>query len=328
MRSQKVQNSTVTFTPNTYAGQAAGAFMLASITGADMINNGLLYMQETRSNKYVLPTWGHDYTQFIQNPKATPTPGAGKPTGGERYLNLGEYLIYAEINPNEFADHWFAKDMPELLINRGLPPQANSVVIYEVMRQHAKYLNLLINNGNSAGTTYTNVNGEDIGAYIDGLVTKCSADSGVLKVSSPITLTNVNVAGELDRGYQKLPAAIKYNLDVIIICSYLTYDLYTEYQRNVGTQPYKGIDVTEAGVKKFRGKILIPVADFPDNTFIYIKAMTTRESNLWLGLNSKADENNIQFEKTEAKSDLWFVKGKMKVDVNYVFPFEIVYYGA
>ena len=325
MRAKKVLNSTISFTPNTYAGQAAGAFMLASITGADMINNGLMYMQETRSNKYVLPTWQHDYTQFIQNPKADPTPGNGKPLGGERYLNLGEYLIYAEVNPNEFADHWFAKDMPELLIDRGLPPQANSVVIYEVMRQHAKYLNLLINNGNSAGTTYTNVNGEDIGAYIDGLVTKCSADSGVLKVTSPITLTNVNIAGEFDRGFQKLPASIKYNPDVVIICSYLTYDLYTEYQRN---QTYKGIDVTKEGEKKFRGKYLVPVADFPDNTYIYIKALTTRESNLWLGLNSKSDENNIKFAMKNASSDLWFVKGKMKIDTNYVFPFEIVYYGA
>lgn len=320
--------STINFTPNTYAGQAAGAFMLASITAADMVNNGCFYIKETKSNKFVLPTWTNDYTQFVQNPKATPTPGLGKATAGERYLDLGEYLIYQEVNPQEFADHWFAKDMPELLINRGLPPQANSVVLYEVMRQHAKYLNLLVVNGNTAGTSYTNVNGEDIGAYIMGLVPKASADADVRKVTSPIALTNANVAGELDRGFQRMKDSVKYSTDMVILCSYLTYDLYTEYQRNAATQPYKGIDVTEQGVKKFRGKTLIPVADFPNDTFIYIKALPTMESNLWMGLNSKSDENTLQFEKLQPNSDLWFVKGKMKVDVNYLFPDEVVYYGA
>lgn len=317
--------STINFTPNTYAGQAAGAFLLASITGADMVNNGLMYVQETKSNKFVLPTWQHDYTQFIQNPKATPTSGLGKATNGERYLNLGEYLIYQELNPQEYADHWFAKDMPEQLINRGLPPQANSVVIFEVMRQHAKYLNLLLLNGNAAGTSYLNADGEDIGKYIDGLVTKCSADANVLKVTSPITLTNANVAGEFDRGYAKLPAALKFNPDVVYIVSYNTYDLYTEYQRN---QTYKGIDVTAQGVLRYRGKVVVPVADCPDSTFVIIKATPTRESNLYFGLNSTSDENNIQFEKLQANSDMWFIKGKMKVDINYIFPGEVVYYGA
>lgn len=321
-------DSGFTLSPNTYAGQAAGQFMLASLTAADMLNNSAVYVKETLSNKFTIPTWKHDYTQFVQDPKATPTGGLGAISNGERYLNLGEYLIYQEFNPNIYADHWFAKDMPELLIGRGLPVQANSVVIYEVMRQHATYLNMLINKGNLAGTSILNVNGEDIGKYIDGFVTRMSADSAVAKVTSPVALTNVNVAGEFDRGHQKIKASLRYDPKMRYFCSYLTYDLYTEYQRNVGTQPYKGIDVTEAGVLKFRGKEVVPVADFPEDTFYIAKALPTMESNLWLGVNSTDDQNNLQIDRVAANSDNWFVKGKMKVDVNYVFPDEIVYYGA
>jgi len=315
-------------TPNTYSGQAAGQFMLAALTGADMINSSSLYVKETLSNKFVIPTWKHDYTQFIQNPKATPTAGNGVITNGERYLNLGEYLIYQEFNPNIYADHWFAKDMPELLMDRGLPFEANSVVLYEIMRQNATYLNLLINNGNTAGTSYVNADGEDIGKYIDGFVTKMSADANVAKVSSPITLTNVNVAGEFDRGFQKIAPALRYDPKMRYFCSYLTYDLYTEYQRNVVTQPYKGIDITEAGVLKFRGHEIVRVADFPENTFYIAKALPTMESNLWLGVNSSDDQNNLKIGQVAANSDFWFVKGKMKIDVNYVTPAEITYYGA
>lgn len=321
-------DSGFTLSPNTYAGQAAGQFMLASLTAADMLNNSAVYVKETLSNKFVIPTWKHDYTQFVQDPKETPTTGNGKISNGERYLNLGEYLIYQEFNPNIYADHWFAKGMPELLINRGLPVEANSVVLYEVMRQHATYLNLLINKGNTAGTSILNVNGEDIGKYIDGFITKMSADTDVAKVVSPTTLTNVNIAGELDKGHAKMVDALKYDPKMRYFCSYLTYDLYTEYQRNVGTQPNKGIDVTQEGVRKFRGKELVPIADFPNDTFYIAKALPTMESNLWLGVNSKDDQNNLQIDKVSAASDKWFVKGKMKVDVNYVFPEEIVYYGA
>lgn len=315
-------------TPNTYTGQAAGQFMLAALTAADLINSGALYIKETKSNKYVIPTWGHDYKQFVQDPKATPVGGAGVITNSERYLELGEYLIYQEFNPQIYADHWFAKDMPELLIGRGLPVEANSVILYEVMRQHAAYLNMLLNNGNKAGTTVLNADGQDIGKYIDGLVTKMSADANVIKVSSPVAFTNVNIAGEFDRGFQKIKPALRYDKKMRYFCSYLTYDLYTEYQRNAATQPYKGIDVTEAGVLKYRGHEIVPVADFPENTYYIGKALPTMESNFWMGVNSTSDENNLQIERLQANSDMWFIKGKMKVDVNYVFPDEIVYYGA
>ncbi len=305
------------FSPNTYAGQAAGQFMLAAITGADMVGGGNIRIQETKSDKWVMPTWQNTYDQFVQDPTAEPVT-SGEIDLGERYLNLGEYLVFQKFNPQQFSGHWYAKDMPELLVDRGLPVEANSVIIYEIMRQNAKYLNKLIINGNTSLSTNMK--------YIDGLVTKMSADSSVLKVASPTTLSNSNIAGEFDKGYAKLPDALKYDFDVKVFCSYHTFDLYTEYQRT--TQTYKGIDVTEIGVRKFRGHNLVPVADFPDDTFFFAKGMPSMDSNLVMGVNSSSDQNNIKIGPVNATSDLWFVKAKIKVDVNYIFPQEIVYYGA
>lgn len=308
---------TFNFSPNTYAGQAAGQFLLAAVTSADMIGGGNVRIVETKSNQYVLPTWQNLSDEFVQDPTPTPV-DSGDISVGERYLTLGEYLIYQKFNPQQFADHWYAKDMPDMLMDRGLPVEANSVIIYEIMRQNAKYLNKLIINGNTSLSTNMK--------YINGFVTKMSADASVLKVSSPTTLTNTNIGGEFDKGYALLIDAMKYDFDVKLYCSYHTFDLYTEYQRT--TQTYKGVDVTEMGVKRYRGHNLQPVADFPDNTFFFGKGLTSMDSNLVMGVNSTSDENNLKIAPLQANSDLWFVKGKMKVDVNYVFPGQIVYYGA
>lgn len=304
------------FSPNTYAGQAAGQFMLAAITGADMINGGNLYIKETKSNKYVLPTWQHTYDQFVQDPAATPTPGAGTINVGERYLNLGEYLIYQEFNPQDYADHWFAKDMPELLLDRGLPVEANSVILYEIFRQNAKYLNKLINNGDTTLTSNMK--------YIDGLITKMAADSAVTKIGSPVALTNSNiVSAALDPLYSALPDALKFNPDVKFYMGYTDFAKFEEYQRN---QTYKGIDVTRMGVPEYRGHKIEKIADLPENSIYVAKGLPTMESNLWMGVNSTSDENNIKLAPLQANSDLWFVKAKIKVDVNYVFPAEVVLY--
>lgn len=307
------------FSPNTYAGQAAGQFLLAAVTNADMIGGGNVRIIETKSNKYVLPTWQNLADEFVQDPTPDPV-SSGTILNGERYLNLGEYLVYQEFNPQQYADHWYAKSMPELLIDRGLPVEANSVILYEIMRQNAKFLNKLIINGNTS--LLTNMK------YIDGLVTKMSADTAVYKPSGATTLSNTNVATEFDKGYAMLIDALKYDMDVKYYCSYHTFDLYTEYQRNVGTQPYKGIDVTDMGVRRFRGHEVVPVADFPDNTYFITKGLTSMDSNLVMGVNSISDENNLKIGPKNATSDLWFVKGKLKVDVNYIFPTQVVYYGA
>ena len=64
----------------------------------------------------------------------------------------------------------------------------------------------------------------------------------------------------------------------------------------------------------------------PDNCVFVAKGTASMDSNIWLGLNSASDENNLKLAPLQNNSDLWFVRGKMKVDVNYVFGTEVVLY--
>ena len=302
-------------TPNTYAGQAAGQFMLASVTNADMIGGANVYIKETKSNKYVMPTWQHLSDEFVQDPAATPST-SGVITLGERYLNLGEYMIYQTFNPQDYADHWYAKDMPDLLLDRGLPVEANSVILYEIFRQNAKYLNKLIVNGD---TTLSNKM-----KYINGFITKMAADAGVYKIPSTVALTSSNiVSAALDPLYQNLTDALKFDTNVKFYMGYADFVKFEAFQQ---TQTYKGIDITMMGVPRYRGHEVVKVADQAENTIYVAKGLATMDSNLWMGVNSVSDENNIKIAPLQANSDLWFVKGKIKVDVNYMFPGELALY--
>ena len=302
-------------TTNTYAGQAAGKYMLAAITGADLIGGGHVYLKDTKSNKFVMPTWQNAYDQLIQDSTPTPT-STGTITLDERPLSLGEYQIYQEFNPQDYADYWFAESMSQMLLDRGLPVEANSVILFEIMRQHAKFLNKLAFNGDKSLTTTMK--------YIDGFITKAVADSNVYKIPSPVALTNSNiVSAAFDPCYQNLPDACKFDPEVKFFVSYATYSLYEEYQRN---QTYKGIDVTLMGVPMYRGHQVVKIADMPDNCVWVCKGTTDMESNMWMGVNSTDDQNNLKLAPLQANSDLWFVKGKMKVDVQYVFGAQAVLY--
>lgn len=64
----------------------------------------------------------------------------------------------------------------------------------------------------------------------------------------------------------------------------------------------------------------------PDNCVFVAKGNNTMESNMWMGINSIDDQNNLKLSPLQANSDMWFVRGKMKVDVNYVFAPQVILY--
>ncbi len=299
----------------TYAGEAAGQFIVKAITGADTIKGGHCYVKDGIKKKFTIPRWDADYEDLIQDRAATPiTKGSMTVTG--QTLTPADYMIYVEFNPRDFEDHWYATQLNPTLIDRALPVSVESVVVQEVMKRHTKFFNKIIWQGNTALTT--------IYKYFNGWVTRASASSSTLKVSSPTTLSAANIQAEFLKGYALLPEALRYDDDMKYFCSYGTYDFYATSQIN---QTYKGIDTTEAGVKLFKGKKVIPIADFPADTFIIAKGLPDMGSNLWVGMNS-VDDASLQLQKKQANSELYFIKMLMKADVNFGWDEEIVYYGA
>lgn len=299
----------------TYAGEAASQFIVKAITGADTINGGNVYVKDGIKKKFTIPRFDVDYEDLIQDRQATPqSKGTMNVTG--QALTPADYMIYTEFNPRDYEDHWFATQLNETLIDRSLPYSVESVVVQEVLKRHAKFFNKILWTGDTTGT--------GIYKYFDGFIKKAKNASDTNVVSSPVTLTVSNIQGEFLRGYNLIPAALRYDKDMKYFCSYATYDLYAQSQIN---QTYKGVDTTAEGVPTFKGRRVEKIADFPDNTFFIAKGKPGMDSNLWVGLNSVADEG-LQLQRLQANSELYFIKMLMKADVQIGWNNETVYYGA
>jgi hypothetical protein len=124
------------------------------------------------------------------------------------------------------------------------------------------------------------------------------------------------------KGYKAIPPELRYNPSMKFFVSYATYDLYADSQI---AQQFKGIDITQDGLRKFKGRTVVPIADFPDNTYVIAKGLATPESNLWVGMNS-TDDAKLELRQLQANSELWFIKMLMKVDVQYGWFEEAVLY--
>jgi len=299
----------------TYAGEVASQFIVKAITGADTVNGGHVYVKDGIKKKYTIPRWDANYEDLIQDRKATPI-SKGSMTVDGKVLQPEDYMIYMEFNPRDFEDHWYATQLNPAIIDRSLPYSAESVVVQGVLARHAKYFNKAIwNNDKSLSTIYK---------YWNGFIKNAQDDSDVIDVASPTTLTSSNIVAELEKGYVLIPDALKYNLSMKIFVSYKTYDLYMQAQI---AQEFKGVDFTSMGRDTYKGLSVVKIADFPNDTYMIAKGMSTPESNLWVGINSFSDEG-LKLAPLQANSELWFIKMNMKADVQIGWGSEVVLYKA
>ena len=97
------------------------------------------------------------------------------------------------------------------------------------------------------------------------------------------------------------------------------------YEQALREDTYKNQDTTSAGINKYSGYNVCPCAGIPDDTFVICIAKPDVDSNLWLGLNSTED-NQLQLQRLQANSELFFVKGLFKMDTQFGFADQIVIY--
>lgn len=302
-------------TDTTYAGEAASQFIVKALTGADTINGGNVYVKDGIKKKFTIPRFDVDYEDIIQDRAATPTPKGEMDITGQ-VLEPEDYMIYMEFNPRDFEDHWYATQLNPTLIDRNLPYTVESVVVQEILKRHAKFFNKIMWNGDTTLTT--------IYKYFDGFLKKAANAGDTVVVSSPITLTASNIQGEFERGYELIDPALVFDPDMKFYCSYNTFIIYGQSQIN---QSFKGVDTTKEPVPYYKGRKVERIADFPDNTYLIAKGKPDTESNLWVGLNSIADEG-LQLARLQANSELYFVKMLMKADAQIGWNNETVLYGG
>jgi hypothetical protein len=303
-------------TDTSYAGEVASNFITKAITGNEIVQGGHCYVKDGIKKEYHIPRLNVD--NIIQDRAETPT-SQGSITVDGRKLVPQDYMIYVEFNPRDFEDHWYAAQMAPKLIDARLPATAESVIIQEVLKAHDRFLGKALLQSDLTG------NAAKPFGYFDGFVTRAkAANSGTIIVPSPAALTTANIGGAFQSTLNLVPSGLLYDLSLKFFVSYKTAQIWEEAQR---TGTYKGVDGTQAGLMRFAGRQVVPLAGMPDNTILAAKGSANTESNLWVGMNSK-DDATVKLSPLQANSELWFIKMLCKVDAQIGYNEETVLYSV
>jgi len=310
----------------TYAGDFAPYFWIPATFGMDTLQKGAVYVQDKIKKQHTIGRM--DFANPLQARVPTPTPvPASSFTVDGRVLVPLDFMVYTEFNPRDYEQHWLAVQLSDTLLARELPVTAEHYMMQVALARAFESVELSIWQGSVA---YQGVYGFGTAKYqlsfFDGFIKLFLNDASVVAIGSPVTLTNVNIGDKLNlmivATKKALLASPKRYARLKFFCSIATEQLYQQY---LTSQPYKNNNTTDAGINKYLGYDLVPLAGMPDNTIVFAEGLMDVSSNLYLGMNSTED-NNLQLQRLQNNSELFFLKGLMKYAVQYGFSDQVVLY--
>lgn len=315
----------------TYAGTFASSFWLPATFGMDTIEKGVVHVQDGIKKKHTI---GRINTlNPLQERTATPTVG-GTFTIDGRDLVPQDIMVYFEFNPRDFEQHWLAEELSPTLLARELPVTAENYMMQIALNRSFEQLENGLWMGSTTYTAATGSPGNGQLKFFDGYLKKMISDSDVQKVASPLPLSAApssgsvyNIADAMDALLQLavtnkkalLSGGQRYR-NMKYLVSYGTEQIYQTFLTRA--LDFKGNNYTQQGINNYKGYEIVPVAGMPDNTIVFTRANDDFDSNLWVGMNSTED-NQLMLAKLQANSELYFMKGLMKYDVEYGWSEEV-----
>lgn len=311
----------------TYSGTYASYFWIPATFNLDTIQKGIAFVQDGIKKKHTIDRL--DFSTPLQERQATPT-SSGNFTIDYRSLEPADIMLYTEFNPRNFESNFRAEELSRTLLTRELPVTAENYMMQIALNRAFEQIETCIWMGSTSYTAPIGSAGNGQLKFFDGFMKKMVVDTAVQKISSPKTLvatatdgSHENVLEAFDRVLSKVAVEKKALLSdpkryekLKFIISINTELLYAQALAT-GTA-FKGTPYDFAGVPKWKGYEVVSLAGVPDNTIIFCKATPDVESNLYVGMNSTED-NNLQLQRLQNNSELFFFKGLMKYDVQYAW---------
>lgn len=332
-----------------WSGPAASYMITRAVVQADTIQKGCIYVEDGIRKKKTIPRI--EVSDFMQKRKATPT-SKGSVTVDGAVLEPKDAMLYYEFNPRDYESHFYAELYnQDKLLDRQLPLVAESFMVMQTMKRLNEFWETAIwrsriqydpegdavlpsaKGDASSGVPLYDSTGVPAAFYFDGLLKKAIDASGTLLVSSPATLVagtagggEENVQAALERCLNSVPNALLFRYGaggLKFMVNYKTKKLYDEFLTTTTT--FKNNDTTEQSISRYKGYDVVPLAGLSDNTIVVCIAKPDTDSNLWLGMNSTED-NQLQLQRLQNNSELFFVKGLFKIDPQIGFADQLVVY--
>lgn len=312
----------------TYAGEAASVMIVKAVTGADTINGGNIYLKDGIKKKFTIPKL--DIANFIQARQATPV-SSGDVTVAGAVIEPQDFMMYLEMNPRDFEEHWYAVQLNPKLLDAELPQTFEAYFMMYILEKLDEFVDGHIWQGRTAyatGTTPASVGAPASAAqyeYFDGLIKKALDNASVIDVPTPVALTSTNIISKLEDARALLPKALLRKFGANGTKFLLSYEDYEKYEEALIALQYKGPSPEGVINGQYKGYNVERIAGIPENTFMVCIARPSTESNLWLGMNSTED-NQLELKRLQANSELFFAKGLFKMDVQIGFGDQLVLY--
>jgi hypothetical protein len=319
-----------------WSGDAASYMITRAVIGADTIEKGCIYVEDGIRKKKTIPRI--EVSNFMQRRAATPVSKGDVVVDG-RVLTPLDLMLYYEFNPRDYEAHFYAEQLQPKLLGRELPVTSENFMMIQTMKRlneffenaiHRSRIDFAPDGANVDPTTVGEVAGASDYFYFDGLIKKlidAASDptSPTITVPTPVALTASNIRDKFAAALALVPKALLGKFGPGGLKFVISYADAQKYAEALRTDTYKNTRSDEKAYDQFRGYQIEMVGGLPENTFYLAIQKPDVDSNTWLGINSTED-NQLQLQRLQNNSELFFVKGLFKMDTQIGFPDQFVLY--
>jgi hypothetical protein len=307
-----------TITTN-YAGMTTGEVLQLLVLGNEAFEKNSFMFHEDIDDKGLELSRMVVGSDLIQPYAAMPANSSNAMAITPRRLDPVEVMLYDEFNPKEFRSFWkeFQKEGP--LADKDLAPEIKNAIVANYAPRVNNQLGRLIWQGDKTLASNSPLR------FIDGIVTRATADSAVPKVTPAGSLTAANIIAQLTATHQLISDALYADADGTLHMSTRDFRFYQDALIALATKGPTSADLN-APVTTFKGMPIKHYSTFPTNRILFAKASNSANSNLVAGMNKKSDVDNIKIERHRPEGDIYFIKANFSLDVNYGFGEELVLY--
>lgn len=302
---------------STYAGEVLEKLLVRATTGNELVDGGHIHIQPNVQKRFVIPRLKAG--KMLQKRKEQPTEGdsRGDYTVDEKILEPQDVMAFTTFNPRVFEQIWRPFQPTGNLVFRELPVDVQNQLLAEM----AKVVDFELGNEFING-----VKGSAEGQYFDGILTRIVASGSVLKVETPVALTEANILDKMKAVRTLIPKPLKGNGLKKNVKYFMSVEDAEAYDYVLTSRPSKGVDYTAMSPERFKGFQIVPLAAWPKDVIVAAYATSGIDSNFWAGVDYADDTDVIQIDKLTNAGEKYFFKMLFKADTNIVFDEDIVLY--
>lgn len=293
-----------------YGGEVLEHVLTLAATGNELVSKGLIMVIPGVNSSISIPRVKSN--KMLQKRKEDPQKADSKGdfTYSEKKLTPKDMMAFTLFNPRAFEHIWRQYQPTGDLVFRQLPPNIQSLLLNELLKQV----------GHELGYQYINgkyEDGSDDSLLLDGILTQAAKDADVVKVKT-VGTTMLQRLKELRTA---IPVTMRNNPNLRILMSVEDFDTYDDELTQLAN---KGTAPTDINQERYKGIPFEVLTQWPQGLVVATICDSGLNGNLFAAVNLQDDENVIQIDKWANASELYFFKMLMKADTQIGFGEEFI----